>query len=138
MFQDDCKLWKRKPAVQKTWAQFKVDFSIAHTELVEFSQTARSSGYQANNATAVQQETVAAISNLANATQADRESTASLTSPVTTLTTDLSSANDKLVKALARITVLEKELAAAKLGQPGATTPNKGFSKIHYCSTHGP
>ena len=137
MFQDDCKLWKRKPAAQKTWAQFKIDFTIAHAELMESSQTARSTGYQANNATEVQHETVAAISNLANATQADRASMAALTSTVTILTTDLSSANDKLVKALARITVLEKELAT-KGGRTGTGSPPKTFSRTHYCSTHGP
>ena len=62
---------------------------------------------------------------------------AALTSTVTILTTDLSSANDKFVKALARITVLEKELAT-KGERTGTGSPPKTFSKTHYCSTHGP
>ena len=94
MFQDDYKIWKRKSADQKTWAQFNIDFAIIHSDLVDSSQTARSSGYQANNATSIQHETVAPITNLTNATQADRESMPSLTATVTTLTTSLTSSND--------------------------------------------
>ena len=113
MFQDDYKIWK-KTQRRKNWTQFKIDFAIAHAELMESSQTAYSAVFQANNVTDVQRYTAAAISNLVNATQADRDSMASLTSTVTTLTASLASANDKLVQSLAQITVLEKELAAAK------------------------
>lgn len=105
-----------------------IGFTITHAELVKFSRTAISTGYQANNATEVRQETVVVISILANATQTDRTSMTALTSTRTVLTTDLSSANDKLVKALARITVLEKELTV-KGWQTGAGTPTKTFSK---------
>ena len=37
MFQDDCKVWKRKAETDKTWTQFKIDFAIAHAELVDSS-----------------------------------------------------------------------------------------------------
>ena len=59
---------------------------------------------------------------------------ASLTSTVTTLTSSLATANENLVTALVRITVLEQDLAAAK-STPAAP---KTFSKTHYCHTHGP
>ena len=35
MFNDDCKVWKRKPSDTRTWAQFKIYFAITHQELVE-------------------------------------------------------------------------------------------------------
>ena len=30
LFNDNCKVWKRKADAYKTWAKFKVDFSIEH------------------------------------------------------------------------------------------------------------
>ena len=152
MFTDDCKIWKRKPAANKTWTQFKVDFAIAHEELVESTQTAQAAGFQANNAETIRQ-TAAAIENLANATIADRESMAALTLTVSTQTTALSEAavalaeaNVKLHTALARITILERQLAAAHLSSPrvprvpsGPNTPSdRPVAYIHYCWTHGP
>jgi len=84
----------------------------------------------------VQRETTGAISNLSNATQANRNSMAYLTSIITTLTLSLAVANDKIVQALAQITVLERELAAAKASKQQHA---KFFSaRMHYCSTHGP
>ena len=44
MFTDDCKIWKRLPAIQKTWAQLKIDFSLAHSKLRESQQTNRTGG----------------------------------------------------------------------------------------------
>ena len=32
MFNDDCKVWKRKADAYKTWANFKVHFATAHYE----------------------------------------------------------------------------------------------------------
>ena len=68
MFQDNCKIWKRKPNEEKTWTQFKIDFAIAHAELLDSSQAAYSAGFQANNMTYVQGDAMAAISRLVNAT----------------------------------------------------------------------
>ena len=33
MFADDCKLWRRRVAVNKTWQKFKTYFTMAHQEL---------------------------------------------------------------------------------------------------------
>ena len=136
MFNDDCKLWKRKPLNEKTWTQFKIDFALAHEELVESTQTAQAAGYQANSAETIRQ-TAAAIENLANATLADRESMAALTLTVSTQTTALAEANTKLVTALAKITMLERELTMARATNPRAPT-NAAVSYTHYCWTHGP
>jgi len=83
-----------------------------------------------------QRDTAAAISDLTNATQADHDSMASLTDTVTTLTSSLASANNKLVQALAQITVLEKGLAAAKANKQQHAS--KVTSRTRYCSTHSP
>ena len=136
MLQDDCKVYTRKAEVDKTWTQLKIDFAIAHTDLVDSSQTAHPAGFQANNATNVQRYTAAAITNLANATQADKVSMVSLTSTVTTLTPSLTGANNKLVKALARITFLTKDLTTAKGSKPPYAP--EVFAQIYYCSTHSP
>ena len=152
MFNDDCKIWKRKPAAAKTWIQFKIDFAIAHEELVESTQTAQTAGFQANNADTIQQ-TATAIENLANATLADRESMAALTLTVSTQTVALAEANVKLVTALAKITILEKELGTARQNNPRSTIlESSGTARqtnpraprgtsityCHYCWTHGP
>ena len=141
MFHDDCKLWKRKPAANKTWNQFKVDFAIAHEELVESNQTAQSAGFQANNAT-IQQDTVTAIENLANATLADRESMAALTLTVSNQAVALAEANANLVTARARIAILENDLVAARLAndprRPPRTPRDPSVTYTHYCWTHGP
>ena len=45
IFHDDCKLWKRRPAHEITWSNYKIIFAMAHQELVESTQTAQVSGY---------------------------------------------------------------------------------------------
>ena len=136
MFQDNCKIWKRKPDVDKTWTQFKIDFAIAHSELVESPQKAHYSGFQANNATEVQRDTAAAVSNLVNTTQAGCAPMVALTTIITTLTTSLKEANNKLVTSLACITFLEKDLATIKGKQTSPTV--KTFTCTHYYHSHDP
>ena len=113
-----------------------MNFAIAHVELVDSSQTTHSADFQANNATDVQRDTATAIANLTNTTQSDRASMVSLTSTVTTLTPSLTGANNKLVKALARITFLTKDLTTAKGSKPPYAP--EVFAQIYYCSTHSP
>ena len=150
MFTDDCKIWKRRPPVQKTWAQFKVDFALAHSELRESQQTNRTGGY-ANNATEMhdmQQETATAIANLANATLADRETMTSMQATISTLTLQLAEVNQKLVDSLNVATTLKTQLVtAAGSAQGGGNAGNGGGawtpvrqtqqSYTHYCWTHG-
>ena len=152
MYTDDCKIWKRKPAQYKTWAQFKVDFTIAHNELREEQQTTRGAGFHANAVQDLQQETATAIANLANATLADRETMTAMQANISTLTTQLSEANAKLVDALNVCTTL-KELLATRNSSNGNGGSNGGGRNgggrntgggnssssqyVHYCWTHG-
>ena len=109
---DDCKAWKYRPAIQKTWAQLKTEFSIAHNELTESHHTARTSGFHGNNAEIVQQETATAISNPANATLADRLTMTAMQETFTTLNTQLSKANKLLMDNMNVIAALKTEVAA--------------------------
>ena len=62
----------------------------------------------------MQRDTVTAIDNLANATIADRESMSALTLIVSNKTITLAEANEKLVSALAQITILTRDLGVAR------------------------
>jgi len=68
MVQDDCKIWKRKPASQKTSTQFEIEFAIANAEIFGYPQTTNSAGLKAYNAAEFQRDKVSAFNNLANAT----------------------------------------------------------------------
>ena len=110
MFTDDCKVWKRRPAVQKTWAQLKTDFSVAHAELRESQHTNRTGGY-ANNVEDIQQETATAIANLANATLADRDTMTAMQATITTLTAQLAGVNTQLVDSINASATLKAQVA---------------------------
>lgn len=73
---------------------------------------------QSNNAeeSTIHQDTVDVIANLANATVADRESIAALTSTVARLTVEVAAVTEKLVLALTE----NKRLAAAATPRPGS------------------
>ena len=86
MFTDDCKIWNRRPAVEKIWAQLKLDFAMAHAELRESQQTSKLAGFQANNAEVIPKETAEAIANLASATLADRNTMTAMQLTISTLT----------------------------------------------------
>ena len=105
MFVDDCKLWRRRGAGDKTWQKFKTYFTMAHQELRKSYQTSQGAGYHAaNNAfvqtaadTDLQQETADAIANLATA---DRATVATLIETNSKLAQELITVNSKLVIAL--------------------------------------
>ena len=142
MFHDDYKLWKRRPAHEKIWANFKLVFAIAHQELIESTQTAQGSGYQSNNTTEVfQQETINAIENLANATMADRKAMAELTATISRLIVELADANTKLVKMLSNNNTLIRQLDSTSSSSRAITTnvPRLNTPEpqdVHYCFTH--
>ena len=139
MFNDDYKIWKRKPTAANIWAQFKTYFAIAREELVDSTQTAQTVGFQSNNTEFIRQ-TVTAIDNLANATLANRGSMVALTLTGPNQTIALVEANEKLVNALAKITILERDLGIARLSPDPRHGPRviceTNISYTHYCWTH--
>ena len=121
MYTDDCKIWKYQTALYKTWAQFKIDFTVAHKELREDQQTTRGAGFHANAVQDLQQETATAtsIANLANATLADRETMTAMQANISTLTAQLSESNTKLVDALQVCTTLKELIAKCNINGNG-------------------
>ena len=120
------------PRSLKTWDQFKINFTIAYTDLQDTTSTARQTGYANNTESTMYQDTVEAIANLANATMADREVFSVLTATVSRLTIDLAVANAKLVEATAENVALTKQSASKR---PNVTHTDASYA--HYCWTHG-
>ena len=116
----------------KIWDQFKIDFWRAHQELVESTQTAQTAGFQGNN-TEVQQNTIDAVSNIMNATIADRESMASLMQTIIHLTEEWTKTQEKLVAAL---TPLVDSNNIIKDGKPPSNRVSVSYK--HYWYTHVP
>jgi hypothetical protein len=138
MFPDECKLWKRQNAVDKTWTNFKTVFATAHQELRECQQTTTSAGFHsANSAMALQTETVDAIANLATATAADRASIATLTTTISNLTAELAETNTKLIKALGELAQRPpyNDSTGGRQGRDHQQRERKPGP--HYCHTHG-
>jgi hypothetical protein len=134
MFHDDCKIWNRKPAADKTWIPFKTFFARAHREFRDTRTTTTGAGYGSANAASYQQETVDAIANLATATAHDRATVATLSSTISKLTLELATANTKLITALATVTTLTNANSEHIRKQPNAT-PRTGAR--HYCWSCG-
>jgi hypothetical protein len=143
MFPEACREWRRRPIVEKTWVNFKVDFALAHQDFRDSQVTSRQAGYHnANAAFELQQDTATAIANLATATAADRSTVANLTSTNSNLTIELAQTTAKLASAQASITALQIELATLKTNpsnrnnreqrEPRTYTPNS-----NYCWSHG-
>ena len=75
-----CKTWRHKPAINKTWENFKIFFAKSFKDARDDCLTAQTSGYEANvcqlqedkvTISEMQQETATALANLATATTSD-------------------------------------------------------------------
>jgi hypothetical protein len=138
IFTDDCKIWKRQPAIYKTWPQFKIDFALAYQEYNEALDIAPSAaGFHAQEVSDQNEETIAAIANLATATAEDRKSVANLTSTNATLTKELATSNSKLISALTQVATLTKQVADLRSGQQNKTITGSNSERKHYCWTCG-
>mgnify|MGYP002806862359 FL=1 len=134
LFHDECKLWKRRIAADKNWAEFKTVFSLAHQELRESQLTSSNTDFHsANAATDLQLETAEAIANLATATAADRTSVASLTATISKLTAELSEANAKLYRLAER----NGQRNNSNSNSSNHTDSRPRTAGPHYCHTHG-
>jgi hypothetical protein len=94
---DACRDWKRLTPVNQTWADFCREFSRAQREQRIISSTASGAGYHTKNVAENYETTplpgnsgfVIAMANLATSTSADRETVATLTKAIATLTEQL-------------------------------------------------
>ena len=145
LFHDDCKKWrKRLPPLLQDWPSFKIFFAEAYNDWRETQKTSAGNIYATANATPKQslfeEETIAAIANLANATAADRAATAHLTATNAKLTEELKATQTKLVTALETIAALNKgnHSPLTDLTNTGRRTrTDTRPPDRHYCWTHG-
>jgi len=147
IYADDCKEWKRKPPVDKTWAAFKVFFASANQEYREAQEITTGKAFQAVTQNAApseneefQQDTIDAIANLATATASDRETVANMSSTIDTLTNELATTNHELIIALKKIATLTASVEHFKAKCNDSTSGSNArtrFSRSHYCWTCG-
>ena len=110
-YADEFREWLYKPTMDKDWANFKTHFSRTFKEvrkssawkaqLRSYAENIQAAGFYEENVQAAEANEVLfldlqkshsdALSNLANATAADRESVATLTRTITDLTTQVAS-----------------------------------------------
>ena len=84
----DCKTWRHKPAIDRTWANFKIFFAKVFKDARDDGFTAQTSDYASNvyqlqedkvTMSKMQQETATALENPATATTSDRTAFITLT-----------------------------------------------------------
>ena len=107
LFKDDLKEWNRKPLLSRDWTTFRVHFAKAHREwkanlrLTAGKHFPRANAVDTSTAmTNHQADTVNALANLATATAVDRASVATLTDTIAQLSSELASAQAKLISSL--------------------------------------
>ena len=144
LYKDACKEWNRRPLAEKTWQNFKTDFTEAHRELLHFQHANQQAGFhppgQANNVeivNAYHQETTEAIHALAQATHSDRQAVANLTQSNATLSTQVSELRSLFTTLDSK---LNRILSAAGRNNNNTDNDNSASrraSNTSYCWTHG-
>jgi hypothetical protein len=134
LFPDACYAWQSRAIAEKTWAQFKIDFTTAHREFRLTNQTAQQSGFHSANLMFEQgrddsmQETVNAIAQLAIATSSDRGTVATLTTTNAKLANHLEAAHALIAQLKSEIATLKNQIKPAWQGQrPAKTTNNDSY-----------
>ena len=123
LFTDACKEWRNKPAIDKNWDAFKLHFALAHRDLRQQQSTAHQTGFHAANQVleSIHNDTTAAITELTNATLADREQFGAIKSDVAALSNT--------------IKMLQMQLETMMQSKP--PTRNRNNFSTSYCWTHG-
>ena len=163
MFVDACRDWRRKPANDCTWANFKLDFALAHTDLSNMRNTSQTTGFhQANNAYAMEtfaNETAEAFANLATATTADRDMLRGLQATNQALLQQLTVKDAELTQLRQQVQQFQAGLSnrtsnnnrGGRNNRPTNTNPTttppaqantpdptrKRYPNTNYCWTHG-
>ena len=155
VFNDNLKEWNCLPLLDRTWSKFRVPFDKAHREwranlrLTTGQHFPRANTVDSTNLSTHQVKTVDALANLVTATAADRATVATLTDTIAQLSSELASAQAKLISSLLDNQRLLKRhsdkggiwntsggVTDRKTSGGGADGPWDGPS-IHYCHTHG-
>lgn len=135
LFPDACRDWRRRPANEKTWVQFKIDFTIAHQEFKETQQTTRSAGYHTAKQVSIDHhDTMEILANLATATASDCSAMSHLSSTNSQLSTALAATAAQLKTAQADILALQQRLASMSDSQ---APPSNGTKQAREKATVG-
>ena len=134
LYFDALKLWRRRPAIEQTWTNFKAHIVEAQQELIDEQGTSSRTGFgnQHGANAALQEATSEFLANFAAAAVADRTALSNMTSTITSL-------QDDNKKKDAKIKKLEAQLASSGTAGNAPTTkvtrpppdPNG------YCWSHG-
>ena len=141
-FEDGCKKWRKRTApLLQDWPSFKVFFAEEYNDWRDSQRNSAGAQYGSANAATdhqgFEEETIAAIANLATATAADRATTARLTETNAQLTSELKRTQEKLVIALEKIASLTTGTGARQPLRERNTNQKTRPPDRHYCWTHG-
>ena len=156
VFNDNLKEWNQKPLIGRDWTTFRVNFAKAHREWKANLRLTAGQHFPRANAVNIstamtnhQADTGDALANLLTAMVADRATVETLTDTISQLSSELASAQAKLISSLLDNQRLLKRLSerGGSLNTSGgvADRKNSGVSasgpwdgpSIHYCQTHG-
>jgi hypothetical protein len=118
LFPDACRAWQLRAIAGKMWAQFKLDFSTAHSELRLTNQNAQQSGFHSANMMIKQerdetmQDRVDAITQLETAMTSDRGTVATNAK----LATQLEAAHAQIAQLKNEIATLKNKIKPAWQG----------------------
>jgi hypothetical protein len=130
LFPDACRDCKSRSIAGEMWAQFKLDFATAHRDFRFTNQTTHQSGYHSANMMIEQgreetmQDTVAAITQLAAATDSDRGTVVTLTTTNAKLAMQLEAAHAQIAQLKNEVATLKKKFYPALQGQQTIKTTN--------------
>ena len=118
VFNDNLKEWNCLPLLDRTWPKFRVHFAKAHREWKANLRLTAGQNFPRANAVNTspsminhQADTVDALANLATATAADRATVATLTDTIAQISSELASAQAKLISSLLDNQRLQKRLS---------------------------
>jgi hypothetical protein len=147
---DACRDWQQCTPMNQTWAEFRREFSRAQREQRIISSTASGAGYHTANVAEHYEPTpvpadaefTTDMANLATATSADRETVATLTRAISTLTDQLKAKDTWAKSQEAEVRIL---LGVQGHARPAAatSTPTTYIRKSYrtnndkYCWYHG-
>jgi hypothetical protein len=144
LFQESWREWRRRPAAEQTWTNFKTQFAEAHQDLRQTQNTTQGSGYHnANNAMdSFVNDTADVFANLATATASDRQMLAHLTTTNKEITKQLAAKDTKIAQLKAKVQDLQRNRNLRETRYRGSRGENRDtttrcFINLNYCWTHG-
>ena len=139
LFPEACREWRRRPAGEKIWTNFKTHFSEAHNDYRLTQNTAQTAGYHsANNAMeGFVSDTADAFANLATATASDRTMMTELTKTNTELLRQLASQAQELQALRAQLSARNNNNDTTNTNTRGTRGKTRYNNNENYSWTHG-